>query len=380
MSRIVIINTLAVPSGQASVNRFLGYARGLVKCGDEVVCLSSAKPLNERSGSLDGVKYINCGKNGRLSLLFALKSIRKNLKTNKYDFAIVICNSLLMLYPVHWACKRAGTKMLMEKSEFPFALMRDGQEIKSGWKKIYGNWWNNMVGRILDGMIVMTTPLLNYYKPILKPDCKMVHIPMTVDASRFLIPKEGNDFGDYIAYCGNMTGNKDGVENLIEAFAPVEKQYPFIKLLLIGGANYPERMQELKEMVKDMGLKNVIFYGMAPREEMPRLLTNAKMLCLARPTTTQAAYGFPTKLGEYLATGNPVVVTAVGDIPRYLNDSNSFIVKADDNSAFSNRMQEVLSDYDNALKIGARGKELALKVFNAEEQSKVLHEWLTNNF
>lgn len=378
--RIAIINTIPVPSGQASVNRFLGYARGLVKCGNKVVCLSSARPLFEREGCLDGVNYINYGKKGRLSLLYALRDIRRNIKKHKYDIVIVICNSLLMLYPIHWACKAVGTKMLIEKSEFPFVLMRDGQEIKSGLKKIYGEWWNKMVGRILDGMIVMTTPLLDYYKNRLKPNCKIVHIPMTVDVSRFLIPKEESEYGDYIAYCGNMTGNKDGVENLINAFAPIERKYPDIKLLLIGGANYPERMQELKEMVMNMGLKNVVFYGRAPREEMPRLLTNAKMLCLARPTTTQATYGFPTKLGEYLATGNPVVVTAVGDIPRYLNDSNSFIVEADDNLAFSNRMLEVLSDYDIALKKGAEGKELSLSVFNAEVQSKVLHEWLKNNF
>lgn len=380
MPRIAIINTLPVPSGQASVNRFLGYARGLVKCGNEVVCLSSAKPLKERAGCLDGVNYINFGNSGRLSLFFALRLIRQNLKTNKYDIAIVISNSLLMLYPVHWACKRAGTKMLIEKSEFPFVLMRDGQEIKKGWRRIFGEWWNNMAGRILDGMIVMTTPLLDYYKTRLKPQCKIIHIPMTVDVSRFLIPKEETEYGDYIAYCGNMTGNKDGVENLLEAFVPVSRIYPDIKLLLIGGANCPERMQELKEMVSGLGLKNVLFYGRAPREEMPRLLKNAKMLCLARPTTTQALYGFPTKLGEYLATGNPVVVTAVGDIPLYLNDSNSYIVKPDDNSAFSDRMLEVLSDYGRALKKGSLGKELSLNFFNAEVQSKVLNEWLRNSF
>ena len=133
-------------------------------------------------------------------------------------------------------------------------------------------------------------------------------------------------------------------------------------------------------MVSGLGLKNVLFYGRAPREEMPRLLKNAKMLCLARPTTTQALYGFPTKLGEYLATGNPVVVTAVGDIPLYLNDSNSYIVKPDDNSAFSDRMLEVLSDYGRALKKGSLGKELSLNIFNAEVQSKVLNEWLRNSF
>ena len=374
--RIAIINTLPVPSGQASVNRFLGYARGLVGCGNDGVCLSSAKPLNERLGCLDGINYINFGKSGWLSLLFALRLIYKNLKTNKYDVAIVICNSLFMLYPVHWACRKVGTKLLMEKSEFPFALMRDGQEIKRGLKKIYGNWWNSMLCRILDGMIVMTTPLLDYYKKKLKPNCMIAHIPMTVDTSRFIIPKEETEYGDYIAYCGNMTGNKDGVENLIEAFAPVEKRYPTIKLVLIGGANTPARMEELKDLVKERGLNNVIFYGRAPREDMPRLLSNAKMLCLARPTTTQATYGFPTKLGEYLATGNPVVVTAVGDIPLYLNDSNSYIVKADDNKAFSERMLEVLDDYEKAIKIGAQGKVLALNVFNADVQSKVLNDWL----
>lgn len=378
--KIAIINTLAVPSGQASVNRFLGYARGLVQCGNEVTCLSSATPINDRQGTIDGVRYINYGKGGKLSLLHALKEIKRNIESQKYDIVIAICNSLLMLYPVYWSCRTAGTKMLMEKSEFPFLLMRGGHEIKSGWRKVYGEWWNSKLSKLLDGMIVMTTPLLDYYKNRLRHDCKMVHIPMTVDTSRFFKDKEETEFGEYIAYCGNMTGNKDGVENLIDAFVPVEKSYPKIKLLLIGGANYPERMSELKEMVRNKGLNNVFFYGRAPREEMPRLLTNAKMLCLARPTTTQATYGFPTKLGEYLATGNPVVVTAVGDIPMYLNDSNSFIVKADDNKAFSDRMLEVLADYEKAIKIGAKGKELVLNVFNADVQAKVLNDWLIKEF
>ena len=49
------------------------------------------------------------------------------------------------------------------------------------------------------------------------------------------------------------------------------------------------------------------------------------MLVLARPDNIQAKGGFPTKLGEYLATGNPVVVTKVGEIPNYLIDGvNAF--------------------------------------------------------
>ena len=67
---------------------------------------------------------------------------------------------------------------------------------------------------------------------------------------------------------------------------------------------------------------------------MPKYLCNAKLLALARPDSIQAQGGFPTKLGEYLATGRPVVVTKVGEIPDYLEDGvNAFL--SDINSGYS---------------------------------------------
>lgn len=378
--KIAIINTLAVPSGQASVNRFLGYAQGLVKQGDEVTCLSSAKPIIRRKGMLGGVEYINFGTNDRLSLVKSLIAICQNLHYGSYKVVIVVSNSLFLIYPIYWICKYYGIKMIMEKSEFPFTLMRDGYEIKPGWEKKYGMYWVKTASKLVDGLIVMTHPLMNFYKSRVNRNCKLVHVPMTVDTTRFNIPKSPSIFGEYIAYCGNMTGNKDGVENLLSAFKEVEPRYPNLKLLLIGSCNTEEQFEERKAQVMASGLKNVVFYGRALRDEMPKLLKNAMMLCLARPTTTQATYGFPTKLGEYLSTGNPVVITAVGDIPMYLNNDNSFIVKADDNQAFAQRMLEVLGDYDHAKLVGERGKQLAKEIFNADVQAKILHDWLHKEF
>lgn len=64
---------------------------------------------------------------------------------------------------------------------------------------------------------------------------------------------------------------------------------------------------------------------------MPQMLKNAEALVLDRPNSLQAQYGFPTKLGEYLLTGNPVVVTKVGDIPLYLKDGVSALLSEDRN-------------------------------------------------
>jgi glycosyltransferase involved in cell wall biosynthesis len=115
------------------------------------------------------------------------------------------------------------------------------------------------------------------------------------------------------------------------------------------------------------------------RENLPDMLGNAIMLVLARPESKQAEGGFPTKLGEYLATGKPVVVTGVGEIGDYLHDGeNAYIAKPGDPRHFAEKMESVLNDYENALRIGARGQKLALTTFNYIFQGKELAAWLQN--
>jgi glycosyltransferase involved in cell wall biosynthesis len=91
----------------------------------------------------------------------------------------------------------------------------------------------------------------------------------------------------------------------------------------------------------------------------------------------QSTGGFPTKLGEYLATGKPVVVTKVGDIPKYLEDGvSAYLVVPDDNKAFAEKLEFVLGNYANALKTAQCGIELTKSVFNYKVQSKRIQDYL----
>jgi glycosyltransferase involved in cell wall biosynthesis len=363
--RIAIVNTLPVPSGNASVNRFLGYGKELVKLGVEVDVITSAHCENCR---IDSVNIISCGKN---SLLYALWRITQLIRRGKYDAVILVSNSLLLIYPVWGACKLSGAKCLQEKSEYPFVIMN------KGWlHRLFAKLYVNTTYRLFDGMIVMTKPLLDYFKTKVRKGCRLFEMPMTVDTDRFDIEPKQNEIGDYFAYCGNMSNKKDGIINLLDSFVPVERKFSNVKLVLIGGTTDIEYLSYLKQRVKDNHLKNVIFYGGVPREEIPSLLINARGLLLARPSSLQSSGGFPTKLGEYLSTGKPIVVTAVGDIPLYLNDDNSFIVPPDDNNAFSSAILTILENYDNAIQRGVLGRRLALSVFSSKVQSKRLYSYL----
>ena len=119
-------------------------------------------------------------------------------------------------------------------------------------------------------------------------------------------------------------------------------------------------------MINDLGIKDrVVFKGLIPHDDMPQLLTDAVMLALSRPNNKQAKYGFPTKLGEYLLTGNPVVVTNVGDIPLFIKDrENGMVAEPDDVCGFAERIEWLLEHEEDAISIGKRGRDLALSNFN----------------
>ena len=108
---------------------------------------------------------------------------------------------------------------------------------------------------------------------------------------------------------------------------------------------------------------------------MPQVLKNAKILALARPQSLQNTYGFPTKLGEYLLTGNPVVITRVGDIPLFLKDKESALMSdCHDIQAFADNLLWALDNYEEAQIIGERGKRVAEEHFNyLNETRKMVH-------
>jgi glycosyltransferase involved in cell wall biosynthesis len=104
--------------------------------------------------------------------------------------------------------------------------------------------------------------------------------------------------------------------------------------------------------------------GFARAEAMPGLLCGCAVLALPRAAGLFSTAGMPTKLGEYLSTGRPVVVTATGDIPLCLHDgTDAFVVEPGDAAGFARGLERAL--YDPAsLDVGRAGRELARREFD----------------
>jgi glycosyltransferase involved in cell wall biosynthesis len=229
-----------------------------------------------------------------------------------------------------------------------------------------------------DGIAWMTQTLIMYSQSFQKPQLKLLHLPMTVDLERFnqIAPAPIEFQKPYIAFVGVMNDAKDGVSNLIRAFNSIKNQFVEHKVYLVGARNYDTPIH--LELIKSLGLEDRVFWMKEySRDVIPSIIGNADLLALPRPDSKQAQGGFPTKLGEYLATGKPVCATTVGELPDYLTDNESvFFAQPGSVESFAEAMRRALYDPENAKRVGLNGKQVAQEEFNKDIQAKKLYQFL----
>ena len=353
--------------GDVKINRLLAYAKGFASQYMDVHFLYLITHSDEKcpESTIPGVtnhylwqdyKY---GKYNRyVQYACSLFCIHKYIPSKSLIF--VYDDDPLMLSA---ALLTKDCYVYAEKTEHPFAFK------SSNLKNRLLN--NIKIGLLIrcNGLFVISNNLYKYYSSVgIKRICI---INMFVDVDRFKNVKVERQ--KLISYCGTVSYHKDGVDVLIKAFAKFVEKHQDYKLQIIGGAKYESELNRLKQLAKDESVSSsVLFTGLVSSDEIPRMLSESSILALARPDNLQAANGFPTKLGEYLATGRPVVVTKVGEIPLFLKDrENAFLADSDNVDDFADKLCYVADNYEHAEFVGEKGLELTMKEFSNIEQSKV---------
>ncbi len=390
---IVFLTKQPFPFGEAEINRQISYAKEMVRMGHQVtfLCLQShgtpqTNPSNNQArGKYLGIDFIYTEgspywpdkaswvrkqwlhtKSYLQSLLF-LFSNRNNIDI------IQIYNGDLQMFHLYSQVSKFFKKPLVhERSELPDIVKQKDKLERTAKGKKYINSIEKAFG-VFDGWILETQTLVDYYLKFAKKEAKHIIAPMTVEIDRFSgIEPCDLGYGKYIAYCGNMR-EVDGISILIKAFAQIAPKYLDYKLLLAGVS---DEMEAQKKLVKEKGLEDrVVFLGRLSRDEVPPFLSGASVLALASPLSARASATMPCKVGEYLCTKKPVVVTGQGELFKYLADGkNAFLAVPDSEDSFALKLDEVLSNYPRALGVAEEGFQVPLKYFNSTVQAQRIVE------
>ena len=370
MKELFVVYDSYQPSS-AGTNHLLAYVKGFVEKGVKItiffLCPSSNKDRMEYTDGVNAI-YLWSGlaffKHRYLIALFS--SIRLLLKF-KRDIPVYISGTSMML-PL--LCIRKGIRIFHERTENPEASGRIHSKIGD---LLFRRYINNL--RKIDGLFVITPSLREFFidEYGLKPE-KVHVVNMVVDFQRFE-NIESTPVSESIGYCGTISQRKDGILYLIKAFSIVEKKYPHYHLKLAGRFESKEMEQEVIETISEMGINHIDFVGSISASEMPRFLASSSILALSRPRQKEKAFGFATKIGEYLMTTRPVVLTDVGDASYYLKDmENAIFSQPNDENDFANKLIWSIEHYEDAKMIGEKGRKVVFDSFNyKKESSKVVN-------
>lgn len=151
-----------------------------------------------------------------------------------------------------------------------------------------------------------------------------------------------------------------GVHILIQAMKLVSRQIPDAKLLIIGRGGYKGQLEKL---VSKLGLEGKVeFVDHVPQAALRDYMRMCRVLVL--PSLSE---GLGRVLIEAMACGQPVIGTNVGGIPSLIYDGvNGFLIPPNNPKALAERIIYLLSEEDEAVRMGARGKEFVAKNFSTE--------------
>lgn len=368
---IYIVQKTYIPN-TAPANRLMAYARGLSEMGVDATFVSFTPDQNFslNKTQLPHITFQHYwqklyfkGKNTKYIsfFLYAALFASRLKKGDKVLFYGAADYMRLIL-----SLKR-NVDYYVEKTEYPENAML---KTRFGTNSI-----NDYLKKCCNarGVIVISTALKEYFiEKGVEPN-KVHVVNMIVDTSRFEgLKKESVE--RYIAYCGAADNSKDGVDCLLRAFSMITKGHPDVKLYIIGPIPDNQDAKNNIRLAEDLGIAEQVFFtGEVSHNDIPQLLKNAEILALDRPDNIQAKYGFPTKLGEYLLTENPVVLTDVGDISLFLTDNESaLIARPNDDRDFANKIMELLNDKEKSAAIGHKGSKVAKQYFNYFNETEKL--------
>ena len=118
--------------------------------------------------------------------------------------------------------------------------------------------------------------------------------------------------------------------------------------------------------MEELGIRSFVdLLGMVSMEKVTDLQHYAALSIIYKSENLQTKYCFPTKLGEMLVSGVPVVATSVGEANYYLkNMENAYVVKPFDVDELADTIKHIFTNLDEGKSIGLHGRELALDAFS----------------
>ena len=324
MKALLLVGTY-FPYGTAWSSRGRNFVELLKYCGYEVHVISYySKPEDKKRYQSCTYDYLKESSKGidqlYIGKLCALK-LKKYLKNHQVD--IVVSTSCPDRFKL--------TKKILDEKNIPLFLEQCEWYDPSNFKfKKYDYLYQRYIKHFdnyfykSSGIIAISTLLEKHF---IKQNLNTIRIPTILDVKNIKYNTISSNEKCVLVYTGNPGRSKELLLPIIKVFANHLDIRNFFEFRIYGPTyekvllNIDNR-SDLLEKTKD----TVKIFGKVPQENIEKIIRDADFQMFFRPKRLSSEAGFPTKLGESMAVGTPVISNGTGDIGMYLkNEKNGYL-------------------------------------------------------
>lgn len=372
--KIYITTNAPFPSGLAETSRINNYCKGLLNEGVECEVITISFKGDDKQSVVPlyraGVNYLGKSFLFKVYAYFknnidVIRYLRKKIETGDVILAYGVLDPFVcFLYQLFLK----KTTVIREMNEIPHYSQKIRRRILR-WIELHFNF------KDFDGFIVISEPLRLIAQKYKKEKAIIIKIPILVDSHEYenIYPIETLN-QPYIFHSGSHSENKDGFTGMIESIGILKEKYNcIIQLYATGNMNY-DNHPEIQKVVTKYGIENQIhFVGLLSENDLKRYQVGATLFIINKHESFQNQYCFATKIGEYLLSRRPIIMTNVGEATRYFVDNeNAYIVNPEQPELIADKIFDILLNQEKSQNIANNGLKTAERYFDTYQNGKKL--------
>jgi glycosyltransferase involved in cell wall biosynthesis len=174
-------------------------------------------------------------------------------------------------------------------------------------------------------------------------------------------------------------GYLDEIEFVLDVVDAVREHCPDLRIRFSGWEIAELARSGLQDRLRaHVASGSAIVEGVMSRERLLESYRECAALLLPMKDEPRSLARFPTKVGEYLASGRPVVATEIGELGALLSDGkNAFLAEPGSVRSFAEAVLTALRDSKRAGAVGRGGRAFAEQVLDYRRYSGALSEFIT---
>lgn len=193
------------------------------------------------------------------------------------------------------------------------------------------------------------------------PEKKITFIPYGTDVDMFNPQVDGSSIraelglqNKFVVLYAGALGQANDIDTILRA-AERLKPYDKIHFVLFGDGKERPRLQNEAERMK---LTNVIFAGVRPKKDMPRVVASADVCLAILQDIPMFRTTYPNKVFDYMAAGRATVLVIDG-ITRELIESSygGVFVQPNDDETLAETILDLSNNMDIVKQMGQNARE-----------------------